>query len=1500
MGNGGLKLGGIKFNHLTAHSKESEKVAVIGMAGRVNRCKDLAEFWELLKQGREAGMGLSENRLNDIRCYLKRKGMSVPQEDEAYVKGSFFDDITGFDASFFGISQTEANLMDPNQRIFLETAWHALEDAGWAHDGIKGSDTGVYLGYSSDFGISYREMFKEVMNADSDIAVSGNIDSITASRISYLMDLKGPAVLVDTACSSGLTAMYMAFRALQNRECKMAVAGSVNCNVLPLVMTDKIPIGTTEIQRIHAPDAHTRTFDDRCQGTVNAEGSFAFVLKPLKAAQRDKDRILAVIIGGAMNQDGSSNGLTAPNSKAQEELITKAMIDAGIPADSISYLEAHGTATPLGDPVEISGIQNAFRHFTDKKQFCAIGSLKTNIGHLDNASGLGGVAKVILSMRHNILPASLHFNQPNRKIPFIQSPVFVNTRSVPWKREEGRPLRAGINSFGLSGTNCHIIFESWDEEGSHGYARETPAVLPISARSPAALRSLAQAYLDFLQNTAVDLAAVAYTAAACRKHHSIRLAVVFHSQQELIDKLAYFLHSSDDLKEKGIYTGEHRMILPETELSRMADYYVRGGDMAWEYMPAAESVRKTELPLYPFEHARCWPEIKGETVPRQHKSLRISQSMQALDTTIAVIKLSASECWELAEHRIGETCILPGTAYLEIMMDILRQQVAASGPLHFGNIFFAYPFSLEEYETRSLHVLIEKQKNQNNIRFVSRSENNEWIEHARAGYQFDTNDIPQAVDIAILKDYMNQEMEINTQDDLSRGLMLGGHWQSSVKTSHRNPENREFLVELSLQPQYLIEAEFYQLHPALMDIAVNAANNCIDREELFLPLSYGSLTVYRRLPAQIVVHLIRTDGTKSSRVHKFNVNIYDLEGEIILTAENYCVKSTSDSPLHQTIKSKKMIGCQQFFVKNHQKRVVLPVSGVVVIVGNGTEKFRMFEKFYLEKGYEVNLIDLKSRQDLDPLLETLKKQPVSVCLFIWDPPSLEAQMIREWEQEANAAVFMGFRFLKQWAASKIKSPAGIIAITTGACHMPGEHKKVHPGQAALMGMWRAAAEEFGSLNLRCLEVGYTTSLDVVHDEIFNAEGEKFLAFYQDASYLPELRPIMSDSQEKEFKQLGDVFVISGGTGDLGLEVATLLADKKADKLILLSSRPLPPKEQWRHLIAENQDADLSRKLTKLIELEQRIKVLQIYPINLGEYADIKKIIDKIRRKYGRISGIFHLAGRAGNGFLYHKSEAQFCSVYDGKANGAWNFHLATIDDPPEIFISFSSITALVMEAGQTDYTAANMFLDALSVYRRQNGLHSVSIQWPAWKDTGMARRMGAIDGISGEAALSTGEAIEILDNVLCNIQTVPPAWMPGQLTRAAGIKKPEPEAQKQTVVLTGIQRPDEIQLKVAGIWAGTLGITTLDIDDDFNSLGGNSLLISKMLNLYEAFFPGKMEIADLFTYTTAGQQAEYLAQQSAAQPEAEQMTDVNKILARLARGEITVEESSELLSNASG
>ncbi|GMK38339.1 hypothetical protein PCCS19_13930 [Paenibacillus sp. CCS19] len=606
-----------------AQPSASRDVAIIGMAVRLPQADSLQDWWSGLREGLDAVGEFPQARRKDVESLLS--DTKLPGGKAAYYDGAYLERIDAFDHRFFRLSPKEASLMSPNQRIWLETAWGALEDAGYGGDRLLGTRTGVYMGYNGDAFHDYKRLIAERDPASLSLAIPGNLSAVTAGRLSYLLDFKGPSMAVDTACSSSLVALHLAIQAIRSGECDQAVVGGVKTYLLPVDLGIRIGI--------ESHDARARTFDAASDGTGGGEGCAAILIKPLDQALRDGDAIHAVIRGSAINQDGASIGLTAPNARAQEEVIAAAWEDAGIDPETIGYIEAHGTGTKLGDPIEVAGITNAFRRYTDRKQFCAVGSVKTNIGHLDTAAGIVGLVKTVLALRSGELPPLVHYRSPNPEIPFERSPLYIPAALQAWPRAaEGVPYRAGVSSFGMSGTNAHVVLEEAPRLPARDEIKTGPAaarLLPLSAKSRTALRALLGSYVEWLrgEGALLPLADICCTAAVGRGHYGWRAAIGAHGHEQLaaglqqlaetLDRLPASLTPGLVMNSGGGWLGvprqgdEERAVDPSSDLRNLTAVgrlYAEGASIDWPRLWAGASARTVHLPIYPFDRIRCWIE----------------------------------------------------------------------------------------------------------------------------------------------------------------------------------------------------------------------------------------------------------------------------------------------------------------------------------------------------------------------------------------------------------------------------------------------------------------------------------------------------------------------------------------------------------------------------------------------------------------------------------------------------------------------------------------------------------------------------------------------------------------------------------------------------------------------------------------------------------------------------------------------------------------------------
>ncbi|MGW2870851.1 SDR family NAD(P)-dependent oxidoreductase [Kitasatospora sp. NPDC001225] len=588
-------------------------IAVIGAAGRFPGARDLTQFWANLLAGRDSVTAFPLDR------YDEEQRRAITALDFPRRMGAL-DEVDAFDAAFFRILPREAELMDPQHRLVLETVWQALEDSAHRPSELP-SNTGVFIGVTNN---DYATLLSTRGVRPDAFTATGTNHSILANRISYLLDVRGPSEPIDTACSSSLVAVHRAMEAIRSGACDLAIAGGVN------VLLDAGTFVSAHRAGMLSPDGLCRTFDADANGYVRGEGVGAVVLKPLAAAERDGDAILGVLRGSAYNHGGRANSLTAPNADAQAELVTAAVGD--LDPDTIGYIETHGTGTALGDPVEVRALRTAFRRLGRSDDgACGLGSVKTNIGHLESAAGIAGLLKVLLSLRHGVLPANRHLRRVNPFVELDDGPFHLVRENEPWPRPRDRdgrdgPRRAGVSSFGFGGVNAHVVVEEYVPVRAD---REEPAgdvLVPLSARTPGQLTDRARDLLAFLERSeGVSLRSVAWTLLAGREEMAERIAWTVSSVAQLADRLRAFVATGD----RGEAAGPAARWLAGEALDRSA----------WTGGPTPGRVR---LPGYPFARDRFWhPEAEPAPAPVAAPDTEAAAAPGAAPEAVTVLSVPA-------------------------------------------------------------------------------------------------------------------------------------------------------------------------------------------------------------------------------------------------------------------------------------------------------------------------------------------------------------------------------------------------------------------------------------------------------------------------------------------------------------------------------------------------------------------------------------------------------------------------------------------------------------------------------------------------------------------------------------------------------------------------------------------------------------------------------------------------------------------------------------------
>lgn len=638
---------------------QCEEIAIIGMSGRFPGADNKEEFWEKLKQQESMITEVPEDRWNTDAYYSPIAG----EKNKSISKwGGFLHDVDKFDAKFFNIVPREAELMDPQQRLLIETVWNSFEDAGYKSSELSGKEIGVFVGMQ--FG-EYEDLIKQYTDEILPQITTGTALNMLSNRISYLFNFRGPSVCIDTACSSSLVAIHSAMKALRDSECEMAVAGGVS-----LILSEYNFIAASQMG-MQAPDGKCKAFDKNANGYVKGEGVGAVILKPLDKAIRDHDHIYGVLKGSWVNHGGRANSLTAPNSDAQAQLIVKAFKNAGVEPDTVSYIEAHGTGTELGDPVEIEGIKKAFTTMYQElgkelpsTPYCGIGSVKTNIGHLEPASGIASLIKVLLAFQYKEIPGLVNFKEKNPYIEIDNSPFYLVEKTCKWKvrkddSNNAIPRRAGISAFGFGGTNAHILLEEYTEDADEKVEEVKPYLLLLSAKKKEQLQQYAEAFLHFLGKHAegiqVSIEDISYTLQTGRESMEERVAFIASDLEEWREQLKQFVETGRACDNTYIgnglktYSVEERKeeYISKNNWVELAKLWIKGEDIPWDKCYQKHLPYKVSLPVYPFDRKRYWFDmyLKNDKFIKPVESAKLSEVSKDIQVSQTVNMEDIQEQW---------------------------------------------------------------------------------------------------------------------------------------------------------------------------------------------------------------------------------------------------------------------------------------------------------------------------------------------------------------------------------------------------------------------------------------------------------------------------------------------------------------------------------------------------------------------------------------------------------------------------------------------------------------------------------------------------------------------------------------------------------------------------------------------------------------------------------------------------------------------------------------
>lgn len=1380
-----------------------QPIAIIGMSGRFPKAESADEFWELLRDGVNCIQNYPEVRRKDYDHILTNPHFTDlligapldPKElENVHAQAGYMKQIDKFDAAFFGIPPSEATYMDPYQRFALEESWAAMEDAGYGGDALINSNTGVYLGKDNTNYSLYRYCITQ-----DPMQLTGSWESIMASRVSYLFNFHGPCMVVDTACSAGLVCVHMACTAIKAGECDMAIAGGINLSITGEYKSRFQ--GGMDMNSVESDDSVIRTFDANANGTVWGEGIALVLLKPLNKALEDNDHIHAIVKGSAINNDGASNGLTAPNADSQEQVIVKAWENAGINPESLSYIEAHGTGTVLGDPIEFKGLTSAFRRYTQRRQFCAIGSLKTNMGHLVAASGSASLFKVVKQLQHRRLAPTINFAEPNPYISFPTSPLYVNDTLRDWTVDEG-PRRAAINSFGFSHTNCHMVIEEAPQRVLFD-AKQSHYCVTINAKKWEILRDYVASYQTRCQLPADqfsnpwNLADLSFTSNTGRGHYPFRIAIIASSEAQFVTQLATAMQlfagdlealteqQLQDAAAQQVYFGFHHIVSDKKtqrdageitdnekkhasdlagaaltewlntqdveQLNAMAQHYCQGAHIEFAKLFADEKRARLALPTYPFERKRVWADPKITSVvdyqTRLHPLVERQSGQTDQSWTYESI-FDIDKHWVLSDHKIKQVCVVPGTTYLEMIRFAVTH---ATGWEHLDlqDIFFLQPMVVEDGTKRTVNIVIEKSDAGVNVHIQSRDQLDPeapWETHVE-GKALPLTDTPNAApDIEAAKAGTEEQVwDYENAGDFDTGVFqFGIHWQT---VQHSWVADKHALAHLSLPSSLQDELSTYFIHPSVLDNAMNLTSQ--ETEDTFLPFMYKSFRYFAPFTQNMYTYLL-PKHEEGGETQTYDVVLTDDKGNVLAEITQYITKKvhsfnfSGDQQQNDYLALRWIPSVSELPSFNPSNISIAVLS----IEGHSDATADKLASAWQTLGATVAHSPLASSAlDAANITQQIKHADTADALVVVlpeAPSDVLSPSAAHLQNTASSALL--FHLAKAISEHKLSFNNDITIVTQGAAQAQSDDKVHQPYAAAASQLAMTLDQESPDTHYRVIDIDEADAH--IANTLLALPAGKRLALRHNASddqalalYQQELYPREFDDAETRLPLVdGGVYIISGGLGGLGLAAAQHVAANAKAHVVLLGRSPLADSSEWAALATQASDAKTAARYQQLVGLQSQLASVSYAAVDVSNAEAVKNLIDTHKAK-GPIKGVFHAAGVAGDGFIMRKTFDTFAQVLSPKLEGTVNLLQAVDSDNLDFMLLYSSITALTAGEGQGDYAAANAFLDAIAAMHDK----VFSINWPSWADVGMAADFGIGDEQSPFSVISTSAAFEKLD-----------------------------------------------------------------------------------------------------------------------------------------------------------
>lgn len=1491
------------------------EIAVIGMDCRLPGAPDLDSFWANLRDGVESIRRFTHEELEAFGRHPEeiRADGFVPAH-------GVLDEMDKFDAEFFGFSPREAEVMDPQHRLFLETVWKGIENAGYTPSTFEGL-IGLYAGCSGNTylnaNIMQNRAIREVVPPFQ--SIYSNYADFLCTRVSYKLGLRGPSLSILTACSTSLVAIHMACQQLLSGACDMAVAGGVSVS-LPQHWGYLYQEGM-----ILSPDGHCRTFDSKACGTISGDGVGVVVLKRLEDAIEDGDSIDAVILGSAINNDGDAKvGYSAPGINGQTDVIRSAQTIAEVSPDSITYVEAHGTGTPMGDPIEVSALTQAFREGTNRKQFCGLSSAKSNFGHLDAAAGVAGFIKAVLALKNQTLPPSLHFKIPNPEIDFPNSPFYVIDRCREWQSQD-TPRRAGVSSFGIGGTNAHLILE---EAPSSSAKQETDqsqySLIPLSARSTTALEEMTGALKRHLQNhPEQDLRDIAFTLQHGRKGFNHRRVMVARNCEELISNMdtpsdsgttgevlgnptnVVFLFTGQGSQylnmARGLYEGDTEfrkdidqcaeILLPHLNNEDIRQYLRTSPNENEEALSTRLTCTDMAQPaIFTVEYAlaRYWMRIGikpsalighslGELtaaciagVFSLEDALRLvalrgrlmqsmpSGTMLAVPLTPEVVSPYLGNTLSLAAINTPSVCVVSGPKkdVEQLQKKILSEHDLDCRELHTSHAFHSHmmdptvqPFreAVSACTTHPAQFPIISTITGKPLGPKETQDTEYWARNIRETVRF-----AEAVGQVIQRD--------NTV------LLEVGPGKTLITLAKNHPDktqNLRYVTSLRHPHQEIDDtahllASVGQLWIAGLPVDWNQVKSSEQRQRVHLP-SYP----FERKKFWIEPDPVQPISQPSVQQIGTALAVKPPSKDVAdwFYAPTW-KRSTLPSLAHSQEESRKVQRwlifmdesgvADQFIDQLHKTQ---PNSDVTCV---------RFGAEFNQPGENAFTIRPDEPDDIENVIDHLveaDRTPDQILHFalLLDEEMEPSGSISPGKSELiQSKGFFSLLYLSRALFQYNNGYPMSLSVVSDKCFGVLGDETICPDKITSQAIAMVLPAELESMNARMIDVVRNTAdgklsqrdLTGIFNEVLSNKKDTAVAYRHGARWLHDIENVRLEKIDHVPSQLRDkgVYLITGGLGGMGLTLAGYLAETLQARLVLVGRQGLPPRTEWESWVAAQGESDpQSKKIRAVQNLERLGAQVQVHAAEVADETAMAKVVAEATQSFGAINGVIHAAGIPGGGIIAMQDKEKVEQVWSAKVGGTKVLLSLFRDNSPDFILLCSSFITAMGMPGRVEYTAANLFLDAVAQQQSTNqGLPVISINWDTWGEVGMA--LAYEEELSKEVAqISSSEGIEVfkrvIDQNLPQILNYSGAWPIGSSIDAANTstqptvehKEEQPLVAKVEIVPatqstahdSGAHDDDpqtDVQAKLCRVWQETLGVARLGIHDNFFELGGDSVV----------------------------------------------------------------------------